>query len=259
MQRGPQGLRDADVAQQAERGHATAEATSSRLVIRSTSGVSLHTTNRARVCAATVGCARPWPGFVRRDHIRRDARAAGTAEVDFPFALVAQQEEQPPCKRQAARSSRRRGHHAISCRVRLVARTLVFQAGDAGSIPARDANKPGAFVEQGAQSAFPRECLHNPSWMPAFGFGARCKAQTAAIRRCIARICNAADRVKAEMRAPRGVVQTLPRPEGGNRPQRLGGAGTRDRMEKRSLVNSAVRVPACLVGSRGFESRTRRQ
>ena len=32
----------ADVAQQAERGHAMAEATSSKLVIRSTSGVSFH-------------------------------------------------------------------------------------------------------------------------------------------------------------------------------------------------------------------------
>ena len=41
----------------------------------------------------------------------------GTAEVDS-FALVAQQAEQPPCKRQAARSNRRRGHHQTS-RVRL--------------------------------------------------------------------------------------------------------------------------------------------
>ena len=45
---------------------------------------------------------------------------------------------------------------------------------------------------------------------------------------------------------------------GGNRPQRLGGAGTRDRMDT-SLVNSVARVPACLAGSRGFDSRTRRQ
>ena len=40
----------------------------------------------------------------------------GTAEVDS-IALVAQQAEQPPCKRQAARSIRRRGHQ--TCRVRL--------------------------------------------------------------------------------------------------------------------------------------------
>ena len=40
----------------------------------------------------------------------------GTAEVDS-HALVAQQAEQPPCKRQAARSNRRRGHQ--TCRVRL--------------------------------------------------------------------------------------------------------------------------------------------
>ena len=42
----------------------------------------------------------------------------GTAEVDFT-ALVAQQAEQPPCRRQAARSNRRRGHQR--CRVRLAA------------------------------------------------------------------------------------------------------------------------------------------
>ena len=40
----------------------------------------------------------------------------GTAEVDS-FALVAQQAEQPPCKRQAARSIRRPGHQ--TCRIRL--------------------------------------------------------------------------------------------------------------------------------------------
>ncbi len=40
---------------------------------------------RMRVCACGVGCARPWPGFVQRDHIRPDARAAGTAEVDSFF------------------------------------------------------------------------------------------------------------------------------------------------------------------------------
>lgn len=51
-------LRDADVAQQAERGHALAEATSSKLVIRSTSGVPMHS---AAACQGVggAGCARP--------------------------------------------------------------------------------------------------------------------------------------------------------------------------------------------------------
>lgn len=75
--------------------------------------------------------------------------------------------------------------------------------------------------------------------------------------------------------------------EGGNRPQRWGGAGTRHRMAhggvaqrsveqppckrqaagsnpvtsttNQRLVNSVARVPACLAGSRGFDSRTGRQ
>ena len=53
--------------------------------------------------------------------------------------------------------------------------------------------------------------------------------------------------------------------EGGNRPQRLGGTGTRHRNLHRKtgqficLVNSVARVPACLAGSRGFDPRTGRQ
>jgi hypothetical protein len=48
----------ADVAQQAERDHAMVEATSSRLVIRSTSGVSFHSA-AARHGVGGAGCARP--------------------------------------------------------------------------------------------------------------------------------------------------------------------------------------------------------
>ena len=60
----------------------------------------------------------------------------GTAEVDS-FALVAQQAEQPPCKRQAARSNRRRGHQNMSCSSSWP-RTPGFHSGYAGSNPARD-------------------------------------------------------------------------------------------------------------------------
>ena len=106
----------ADVAQQAERGHAMAEATSSRLVIRSTSGVSMHS-EATRHGVGGPGCARSLARpRAARHHIRRDARV--WAQPKWNHALVAQQAEQPPCKRQAARSIRRRGHHQ-RCRVRL--------------------------------------------------------------------------------------------------------------------------------------------
>jgi hypothetical protein len=113
----------ADVAQQAERDHAMGdrvEATSSRLVIRSTSGVSLHSV-AARHGVGGAGCARPLARpRAARHHIRRDARV-GAQPKWIPNALVAQQAEQPSCKRQAARSIRRRGHHQTS-RVRLEGR-----------------------------------------------------------------------------------------------------------------------------------------
>ena len=143
---------------------------------------------RATWCSGP-GCAWPWPGHVQRDTTSDGTLAFGHSRSGNTHALVAQQAEQPPCKRQAARHQ----------------------------------NK-----EPSSSSRF----------------------------------------------------------EGGNRPQRLGGAGTRDRMAfhwgcssdpgraaalqaagrrfepchlHQCFVNSAVRVPACLVGSRGFESRTRRQ
>lgn len=97
----------ADVAQLAERGHAMAEATSSRLVIRSTSGVSMHS-EATRHGVGGPGCARSLARpRAARHHIRRDARV--WAQPKWIHALVAQQAEQPPCKRQAARSNRRRG------------------------------------------------------------------------------------------------------------------------------------------------------
>ena len=159
-----------------------------------------------------------------RHHIRRDARV--WAQPKWIHAFVAQQAEQPPCKRQAARSNRRRGAPPAMSRSSSWPRTPGFQSGYAGSNPARDARTTRSPVEL-----------------------------------------------------------TL---RGGNRPQRLGGAGTRDRMDfsggvaqhpeeqppckrqaagsnpvtsttNQRLVNSVARVPACLVGSRGFDSRTRRQ
>ncbi len=92
-------------------------ATSSRLVIRSTSGVSFHSV-AARHGVGGAGCARPLARpRAARHHIRRDARVWAQPKW-ISIALVAQQAEQPPCKRQAARSNRRRGHHQSS-RVRL--------------------------------------------------------------------------------------------------------------------------------------------
>ena len=92
-------------------------ATSSRLVIRSTSGVSVHSV-AARHGVGGAGCARPLARpRAARHHIRRDARVWAQPKW-ISIALVAQQAEQPPCKRQAARSNRRRGHHQTS-RVRL--------------------------------------------------------------------------------------------------------------------------------------------
>jgi hypothetical protein len=59
-----------------------------------------------------------WPGHVQRDTTFDGMLALGHSRSGFTFiALVAQQAEQPPCKRQAARSNRRRGHQTR--RVRL--------------------------------------------------------------------------------------------------------------------------------------------
>ena len=60
----------------------------------------------------------PWPGHVQRDTTSDGMLAFGHSRSGTTQALVAQQAEQPPCKRQAARSNRRRGHHQTS-RVRL--------------------------------------------------------------------------------------------------------------------------------------------
>ena len=118
----------------AERGHAMAEATSSRLVIRSTSGVSMHS-EATRHGVGGPGCARSLARpRAARHHIRRDARVwaqpkwifkkpssssrfeggnrpqrlggAGTRDrMDFSGGVAQHPEEQPPCKRQAAGSN----------------------------------------------------------------------------------------------------------------------------------------------------------
>ena len=156
----------ADVAQLAEHGHAMAEATSSRLVIRSTSGVSMHS-EATRHGVGGPGCARPLARpRAARHHVRRDARVWAQPKWIF-IALAAQQAEQPPCKRQAARSNRRRGHQTR--RVRLDGR--------------------------GHHSFKVDTRVRIPHATPAQGT----------------------------------LVELTLR--GGNRPQRLGGAGTRDRMD----------------------------
>src|SRR5689334_17463327 len=58
-----------------------------------------------------------WPGHVQRDTTSDGMLAFGHSRSGITQALVAQQAEQPPCKRQAARSNRRRGHQTR--RVRL--------------------------------------------------------------------------------------------------------------------------------------------
>jgi hypothetical protein len=101
-------LQFAGVAQLAERDLAMVEATSSILVIRSTSGVSMHSA-AARHGVGGAGCARPQARSRAARHLlRKQARARAHPKWWFA-APVAQQAEQPPCKRQAARSIRRRG------------------------------------------------------------------------------------------------------------------------------------------------------
>jgi hypothetical protein len=66
------------------------EATSSRLVIRSTSGVSLHSV-AARHGVGGAGCARPLARpRAARHHIRRDARVGAQPKWNDPFAEIAQ-------------------------------------------------------------------------------------------------------------------------------------------------------------------------
>ena len=93
----------ADVAQQVEQGHAMA-----KTWVRDPSSAPL------RVCPCTpwphdmVLVARDvrghWPGHVQRDTTSDGTLALGHSRSGFIQAFVAQQAEQPPCKRQAARS-----------------------------------------------------------------------------------------------------------------------------------------------------------
>lgn len=95
---------------------------------------------RATWCWRCGMCATQGRSHVRRDTTSDGMLAFGHSRSGNTHALVAQQAEQPPCKRQAARSIRRRGHHQ-TCRVRLTGRTPLFQGGNAGSNPARDASQ----------------------------------------------------------------------------------------------------------------------
>ena len=198
-------------------------ATSSKLVIRSTSGVSMHSAATSHGVDGP-GCARLWPSHVQRDtNVRRDARVWAQPKWFF-LALVAQQAEQPPCKRQAARSSRRRGRHQ-TCRVRLTGRTPLFQGGDAGSNPARDARTRSPRRAHASRVEIGRNDRAAPEPVTGWIFFWGCSS-------------------------------TL------GRAAALQAAGCRFKPhlhQLHCLVNSAARVPACLAGSRGFESRTGRQ
>ena len=75
----------ADVAQQAERDHAMVEATSSRLVIRSTSAVSIHSVAASHGVGST-GCARlKGPSHVQRDTTFDGMLAFGHSRSGFPL------------------------------------------------------------------------------------------------------------------------------------------------------------------------------
>jgi hypothetical protein len=72
----------ADVAQQEERDHAMVEATSSKLVIRSTSGVPLHSVAAARWCWRDGMCAAPGQATCSETPRPTGRSRLGTAEVE---------------------------------------------------------------------------------------------------------------------------------------------------------------------------------
>ena len=74
----------ADIAQLEERGHAMAEATSSRLVIRSTSAVSFHSVPRDMVLAVR-DVHHPWPGHVQRDTTSDGMLASGHSRSGITY------------------------------------------------------------------------------------------------------------------------------------------------------------------------------
>src|SRR6185436_12808813 len=78
----------ADVAQQEERDHAMVEATSSKLVVRSTSGVPMHSVAAARWCWRRGMCAVPGRSHVQRDTTSDGTLAFGHSRSGF-IALVA--------------------------------------------------------------------------------------------------------------------------------------------------------------------------
>ena len=176
----------------------------------------------ARHGVGGAGCARPLArSRAARHHIRRDARVWAQPKW-ISIALVAQQAEQPPCKRQAARSNRRRGHQTR--RVRLAGR--------------------------GHHSFKVDTRVRIPHATPANRSPCRTHASRAEIGR-------------NDWAAPEPVTgwilwgcSSVP-----GRAAALQAAGRRFEPchLHQCLVNSVARVPACLAGSRGFDSRTERQ
>lgn len=198
-------------------------ATSSRLVIRSTSGVSMHS-EATRQGVGGPGCARSLARpRAARHHVRRDARAWAQPKWNLP--PVTQQAGQPPCKRQAARSNRRRGHHQSS-RVRLDGRGHhPFKVGTRVRIP-------HATPEQGTSVE-----LTLRGWKPAATIGRRRNPSPDGSRGGVAQHPVEQPPCKRQATGSNPVTSTT----------------------WPGLVNSAARVPACLAGSRGFDSRTGRQ
>lgn len=169
------------------------------------------------------GCARSLARpRAARHHVRRDARAWAQPKWNLP--PVTQQAGQPPCKRQAARSIRRRGHHQ-PCRVRLDGRGHhPFKVGTRVRIP-------HATPEQGTSVK-----LTLRGWKPAATIGRRRNPSPDGSRGGVAQHPVEQPPCKRQAAGSNPVTSTT----------------------WPSLVNSAARVPACLAGSRGFDSRTGR-
>ena len=166
----------------------------------------------------------PWP-----DHVQRDTTSDGTLALGHSrsgtFSPWLSRQGSRRCKRQAARSISCRGHQQ-PCRVRLDGRGHhPFKVGTRVRIP-------HATPEQGTSVE-----LTLRGWKPAATIGRRRNPSPDGSRGGVAQ--HPVEQPPCERQATGSNPVTSTTWPG--------------------LVNSAARVPACLAGSRGFDSRTGRQ